>query len=200
MSAKSKTWRLSFPSLNGCLIRAAYPLLRLTQYQICYVQRRAPGFCKQLKYNIPIEIIRCSAPRVTAYVTGSPMNFGTCQEKCSCKGLTKLKPYFTFWVKVIMFPHLKFLLLHQTPALLTALLALLPPAGTMPSPVLRSCLSGCNVNRAIWWWWADHPQQFYREERSKDGFELSKGNLPTGKKLIDFWEISVWLKISSVSV
>lgn len=81
----------SFPSLNGCLIRAAYPLSRLTQKQRCYTQRRAPGFCQQPKHGIPIEIIRCSAPTSTACVTGSHMGFGTCQDKHSYKGLTKFK-------------------------------------------------------------------------------------------------------------
>lgn len=62
----------------------------------CYVQHRTPGFCKQPKYDFPIGIIRGPAPRSTACVTGPHVSNGTCGEKCSWKGLTKLKPVFCF--------------------------------------------------------------------------------------------------------
>lgn len=142
------------------------------------MQHRTPGFCKQPKYEFPIGIIRAPAPRSAAGVTGPHINNGTCGEKCSWKGLKKWKPVFYFLSGSHNVSSPDILLLPQAPALLAALLPLLPTAGNQPLAVFCSFFSGCNINSQFGDGEAVTSNSFTGNKSLKMGFTCQNWNSP----------------------
>lgn len=125
------------------------------------------------------------------------------QEKCSLKASQNWGPYSMLWVKVTMFPHLKFVLLHQTAALLTALMPLLPTA----EPCSHLSSAAASVATALTWQFGHGEAITSTSFSGKKGLEMGLNchkitspqvkSLLTAEKFLSGWRLILWFLFSA---